>query len=91
MVFSQVIQLYAPFLGLIALAFWTGVLSQRVKGLEKSTEDFSASHDAIIRMTTVMEGLKEKLDALERNGQNTNRQLANLAAGKDGFFKHEEK
>lgn len=33
---TQALQLYAPFVGLMALAFWMVVLSQRVRQLEKS-------------------------------------------------------
>lgn len=45
------LQLYAPFVGLIALAFWMGVLSQRVSQLEKG-------HDGVTQLGNDMAVVK---------------------------------
>lgn len=39
---ADALQFYAPFVGLMALAFWMGVLSQRVRQLEKGGDSAAA-------------------------------------------------
>lgn len=58
------LQLYAPFVGLMALAFWMGVLSQRVRQLEK---DGGGSAHLVADMSDVkadIRYLKKSMDDL---------------------------
>lgn len=61
---ASMLQLYAPFVGLMALAFWMGVLSQRVRQLEKGGD--SAAH-LVADMAVVkadINHMKESIDNL---------------------------
>lgn len=85
MSFSQVVQLYAPLLGLVLMAFWLGALSQRVKSLEdaeeqtrESAKELRETHDRIIRIETKLEGLAEDVGRMGRLIDGLQRQVANL-------------
>lgn len=84
MTVTELVQLYAPMVGLMALCFWVGSLSQRVKDLEKRSDDDAPKGDRLTRLETGMEGVKEKLEALDRGQQGIQRQLGNLMMGKRG-------
>lgn len=84
MTMAQVLQLYAPFVGLMALAFWMGVLSQRVRQLEKSAADGPDLTEKVTRLTVEMEHANATLVKLVNNSENVNRQLGNLAMGRVG-------
>lgn len=83
MTFALVLQLYAPFVGLMALAFWMGVLSQRVRQLEKDC-DRGSLLERVTRLEVKMDGADKKLDHIDTNMQGINRQLANIAMNKVG-------
>lgn len=65
---ADVVQFYAPFVGLMALAFWMGVLSQRVRQLEKGGDstaalvaDVAEMKSDVRHMATSIDDLKGKL------------------------------
>lgn len=80
--FAQVLQLYAPFVGLMALSFWMGVLSQRVRHLESF--GYMKVSNQVVEIMTKMKGFDEKLDSLDRRTEGVQRQLANLSMGRQG-------
>lgn len=81
---GDVVQFYAPFVGLMALAFWMGVLSQRVRQLEKGASDGSDMNDKVTRLTVEMEHANATLVKLVQHSENVNRQLGNIAMGRVG-------
>lgn len=83
MTLAQVLQLYAPFVGLMALAFWMGVLSQRVRQLEKDS-DRGAVSTQVTRLEVKMETAEKKLDSIDSHLQGVARQLGNVAMGRVG-------
>lgn len=90
MTVPQLLQLYAPLAGLLGLAFWVGVLSERVKGLrfdvqELKNENTAGGAPAIIRLKVEMEAVKEALGKLTRGMESVNRQLANLMQKPSGL------
>ncbi len=65
---ADVVQFYAPFVGLMALAFWMGVLSQRVRQLEKGgdataklVEDVAEMKSDVRHIGTSVDDLKGQL------------------------------
>lgn len=73
------LQLYAPLAGLLAVVFWLGVLSQRVRQLENIAKDDRSSSERLVRVETKMEAFKEDLTGINANLTGINRQLANIA------------
>ena len=64
MTMGQLLQFYMPLAGLIALAFWSGVLTQRVRGLEADVKDArieieksGGSSERIVRLETKMDSV----------------------------------
>ena len=84
---AAVLQLYAPFVGLMALAFWMGVLSQRVRQLEKIAADGPDLNEKVTRLTVEMEHANATLVKLASHSENVNRQLGNIAMGRVGQSK----
>lgn len=80
--FAQVLQLYAPFAGLMALAFWMGVLSQRVRHLE-SFGYIKVSHQ-VVELSTKMDATQKDVGELKTGMDGVQRQLANIAMGRAG-------
>lgn len=84
---GQVAAFYAPFVGLLGVVFWLGVLSQRVKQLESTVSDLREADetgnkgDRLTRLEVKMEHANDKLDSLERGMQGVQRQLGNLMTG----------
>lgn len=79
---AQLVQLYAPFAGLMALSAWMGALSQRVKHLEG--EGINQTRDKVIALEVKVDNLTVSTDRTGRELAGVHRQLANLAAGKIG-------
>lgn len=63
---ADLIQLYAPLAGLVALAFWVGSLSQRVKGLEVAAADNKEMEKSMIRLVVLVEQLTRRVDELAK-------------------------
>jgi len=84
---GQVAAFYAPFVGLLGVVFWLGVLSQRVKQLEttvvelREADDTGKKGDRLTRLEVQMEHANEKLESLDRGMQGVQRQLGNLMTG----------
>jgi hypothetical protein len=79
----ELLQLYAPLAGMLALAFWVGVLSERVKGLQSDVQDLKdgkmvADAPAIVRLESAVTTLKGAVDKLTRGMDGVQRQLGNL-------------
>lgn len=90
MTVPQLLQLYAPLAGLLGLAFWVGVLSERVKNLrfdvqELKSENVEGGSPAIIRLKVEMEGVKGAMEKLTRSMEGVQRQLGNLMQKPTGF------
>jgi hypothetical protein len=79
----ELLQLYTPLAGMLALAFWVGVLSERVKSLRHDVQELKNEHTegeapAIIRLKVEMEGVKTAVEKLGRGMEGVQRQLGNL-------------
>lgn len=88
---TEALQFYAPLLGLLALAFWSGVLSQRVKGLEarcaalESEESKQATLiERLVRLEVQMGHVEDGIGTLKRGVETMQRQLGNLMTGGGG-------
>lgn len=77
--FSPLLQLYAPFVGLAALCFWMGVLSQRVRQLEKDSD-----RGSLIELKVKMAAVEKTVGNIDSALQGINRQLANIAMNRVG-------
>lgn len=82
---TQLVELYFPLVGLLCLAFWTGMLSQRVRTNEREIKELKADganagtvRDRLTRIETLMEGVEDRLDAFGRGMEGMQRQLGNL-------------
>lgn len=82
MTLGHLVQLYAPFAGLMALSFWMGTLSQRVKRLEG--EGINETRDKVIALEVKVDNLTTAVEKASRELSGMHRQLANIAAGKIG-------
>ncbi len=91
MTVTGLFQLYAPLAGLVMLAFWTGMLSERVKNLQiavsklQSDEDHDRGFERLIRLEERVESVDKTLEKFDRTMQGISRQLANLANMKLGY------
>lgn len=95
MTVTELVQLYAPLAGLLAVVFWLGVLSQKVKDLQervatlRSDHDGTGSdHDLLVELRTQMRLVVDRLSGLERTMQGTQRQLGNLMMKGGAGFEH---
>lgn len=95
MTISQLVQFYAPLAGLLAVVFWLGVLSQRVRNLEERInvlradhDDGHSDHDMLIEMRTKMSLVVDRLDIFDRRMQGVQRQLGNLMIKGGAGFEH---
>lgn len=84
MTVPQLLQLYAPLAGLLGLAFWVGVLSERVKGLrfdvqEMKDENAAGGAPAVIRLQVEVAAMKTALEKLTRGMEGVQRQLGTIA------------
>jgi hypothetical protein len=76
--------LYAPLAGILGLAFWTGVLTERVRGLRFDVQELKeanaegGSESKITRLQVEMEGARADIGKLSRGMEGVQRQLGNL-------------
>ncbi|HKT55111.1 MAG TPA: hypothetical protein VJP88_11725 [Caulobacteraceae bacterium] len=80
---SEILQLYAPLAGMLAMAFWVGVLSERIKGLRADLTDLESSTNAgglpsIIRLEEQVRNMDSELQKLNRGVEGVQRQIGNL-------------
>lgn len=94
MTVTELVQLYAPLAGLLAVVFWLGVLSQKVKALETTVTELQ-EHDGpggnserLVRLEVTMEGVQTTLQSLDRGMQGVQRQLGNLMLKGGAGFEH---
>lgn len=84
MTVPELLQLYAPLAGLLALAFWVGVLSQKVKDQGEDIRDLKSAGaeggvtERLVRLEVNSENATESLKGMERSLQGIQRQLGNL-------------
>lgn len=78
MTVEQLIQLYAPLAGLLCMAFWTGVLSQRVKTLEDSAKDEKSSGERLVKVEVTLGTVHDDVQGIKRSMEGVQRQLGNL-------------
>lgn len=62
---SALLQFYAPFVGLIGLSFWMGVLSQRVRQLEKGGDATKTLATDMAEVKTEIRHLGSSMDELK--------------------------
>lgn len=86
MTLSALVQLYAPLAGLLVMAFWLGLQTQRVsslenqvKGLQDEEDQSLDQRDRLIRLEVQMEVATKSLESVDRGMQGVQRQLAVLA------------
>lgn len=77
------VQLYVPLAGLVSLAFWVGVLSERVRTLRADvtklqSESTVAEAPAVVRMDEKLGSVITAVDKLNRGMEHVQRQLGNL-------------
>ena len=79
---AEVFQLYAPLAGLLAMAFWSCVLTQRVRALEAqlSKLDGDGNGDRLVRLETQMGTVLDEMKSINRNMSGVQRQLGNISA-----------
>lgn len=82
MTVEELIQLYAPLAGLVGMAFYMGVLSQRVRSLENSTKTDKTDSERLVRVEVSVENMQEELKQLHRGIEGVQRQLGNLMTTK---------
>lgn len=87
----EIVQLYAPLAGLLVMAFWLGILSNRVVTLEREERDRketdrneATQRDRIVRMETKLDLMRDELDKVQRELSVIHRILANMASGAGG-------
>lgn len=83
MTLAEVVQLYAPLVGLLGLAFWTGVLSEQVRNLRSrvgklESEDSDADGRELAVLKSKMETVSEDMQGVKRAMEGVQRQLGNL-------------
>lgn len=83
---AAVLQLYAPLAGLILMAFWTGVLHQRVAQLEAVARELRSQEegrdsviDRLARLEVKSDNTTKQLDKIARELEGVQRQLSDLA------------
>lgn len=91
MTVTQLLQLYAPLAGLLAVVFWLGVLSNRVLTLEREVRELKErakgetdERERIVRMEVKMDDMKDKLESVGRELATVHRQLANMVSRRGG-------
>lgn len=98
MTVEQLLQFYAPLAGLLAVVFWLGMLTQRVRDLEKTTDDRERrvkalemgdatdrdERDRLVRVEAELEHHGKSLESIDRALAGINRQLATIATGRGG-------
>lgn len=90
--FSQALQFYAPIVGIIGLAYGSGVLAARVKHLEKEVfnetdrQGKADDHDRLVIVEATVNNIHEDLVGIKRSLEGVQRQLGNLTTGKAGVF-----
>lgn len=94
---SNIISLYAPLAGVVVLAFWSGVLTQRVADLVRRVlklEEHNTADTATAVQLGVMgadiKNMKEDGKKVEREIAGIHRALANIAAGHTAITKFEQ-
>lgn len=81
MTVTELVQLYAPLAGLLAVAFWLGVLTQRVRTLERNSDGMwgeGGIGERLVRMETKMESQTETMESVKRSMDGVQRQLGNM-------------
>ena len=84
MTVPELLQLYAPLAGMLALAFWVGMLSQKVANLKEDVKDLKesaergGSGDRLTRLEVSMENAVSEIKKLGRGMEGVQRQLGNL-------------
>lgn len=102
MTVENIIALYAPLAGVVGLAFWSGVLTQKVAGvkedhntrlnkLERHSEADTTVAVQIGVLTANVATVTKNLEKVDRDMQGVQRTLANMASGRTtGITKFEQ-
>lgn len=64
---EQIISLYAPLMGLVALAFWTGVLSNRVRQLESDNKARTDLRPDLAALTATVDALGRRITDMKND------------------------
>lgn len=78
MTIGEVLALFAPLAGLVALAFWTGALSQRVRSLEATLASGRADTERLVRVETKVDGQGDSIGKIESSIDGIHRALRDL-------------
>jgi hypothetical protein len=87
MTMTALLQFYAPLAGLLALAFWVGMLSQQVKDQGKDIEKLKEAgepggvSDRLVRLEVNGENTAKAMEGVHRSLEGIQRQLANMVQG----------
>lgn len=77
---SALLQLYAPLAGLLAVVFWLGVLSNRVRQLEDKTKSDGSMVSDIAVLKSQVGDVREDIAGIHADINGINRILANIAS-----------
>lgn len=90
---SVLVQIYAPLAGLLAVTFWLGVLSQRVKVAERRQDTTDTRLKALDddkvevgRKDEKLSHVERELGEIKRELHGIQRMLANMVSGKVGVI-----
>lgn len=88
---STLVQLYAPLVGMLGLAFWSGILTQRLADLLRRVLKLEVASDGDVTVAVDLGRIDQRLQNLETNYGHVGRDistiqrtLANLATGRIG-------
>lgn len=94
---TEVAQLFAIGSALAGLVFWSGVLSNRVRNIEKQIEREEPDGKKLVRVEVTLENMGLEIASIKRALEGIQRQLGNLMTGRGGFMEshrvedHEER
>lgn len=78
MTLEQIISLYAPLAGLIALAFYTGVLSNRVRQLEATNKDKTDLKPEFASLRATVDGLAARMTELKSDNHEAFKEINHI-------------
>jgi hypothetical protein len=84
MTVTELVQLYAPLAGLLGVVFWLGVLSEKVKNLQRAVETLErelgdgGGGERLVRLEVQMTSVADQLKGIHRSMDGVQRQLGNL-------------
>lgn len=83
---TELVQLYTPLAGLVAMAFYMGVLTQRVRALERTQTTDREDTERLVRVETKVDGFGIEIGQIKMSIEGIHRALANIVTGRGSSF-----